>query len=250
LYFFLTHTHAPDAGDWNLQTTVDMCLSAWMLNDDGKLFLKTQSSFESPSSLPRRSVQRQQRRQRSDMPLPTAGLPKKLTAELPKKPSAASAGNGALFSEASWEVAVSGDGETILRDRLRECKASESHLWILVGKAEACCCSWSDSGEHSEPFSKGPLQLGMLARILVVGNKNVTRPPCLHPPSLFLSLLPSLLPLSLSPSLPPSLPPSLLPALPPLRCVQCRWCLGFGVYVWWSSRSCPFPRPSLLPRLG
>ena len=57
-----------------------------------------------------------------------------------------------ICPDIAWKA--SPDGEKTLRDRLRECKAGESHFYLLIGKLQ-------DSFD--------PEQHGTLTRILVVG---------------------------------------------------------------------------------
>jgi len=119
-----------DAGNEGLQKTVKMCLSCWVCNESS--VLKKQSSLDYSSW--------------------TITSINSRPAQPPSLKKQQFIGSDAASQDIAWKA--SPEGEKTLRARLRECKRGESHFWILVHKAEACT---------------GPQALGMLARILVVG---------------------------------------------------------------------------------
>lgn len=123
-----------DAGNWNFQTTVGVCISCWTHND--RSMLKKQPSFDTPVwTMNMRPLNHSR-------PGCRPGMLKR----------GATAGGDTLLQDHLWKA--SNDGEKTLRDRLRECKASENSFYLLVNKAELMCVE--------------PQHLGMLSRILVV----------------------------------------------------------------------------------
>jgi hypothetical protein len=131
-------TSFADAGNWNFQTTVELCISCWIQNDRQTL---RKHSLDNPVWT------KNIRPTNHPRPGCRPGMLKRTAA----------AGGNTLLPDHLWKA--SSDGEKTLRDRLRECKASENSFYLLVNKAELMCV---------EPQQASTKQ-GLLSRILVVG---------------------------------------------------------------------------------